>query len=178
MTHTPYLTLHQGGLDMEDTLYRKVKDRRVKILFVCLGNASRSQMAEAFANAYGPDVLAASSAGLLPARCIASLTRVLMDEKGISIRGAQPKDLKSFDLDQFDLIINMSGHALPRCLAPVVKIPVRDPNGKDEVIHRQVRERVEWIVEDLIHLLRSARMEQHGILARAKRHLAAAAGAA
>lgn len=177
MTHTPYLTLHHGGLDVEETLYRKVKDRRIKVLFVCLGNASRSQMAEAFANAYGPDVLSASSAGLLPARCVASLTRVLMDEKGISIRGAQPKDLRDFDLTGFDLIINMSGHALPRTPTPVVKIPVRDPNGKDELIHRQVRERVEWIVEDLIHLLRVARMEQHGILRPGKR-LMATAGAA
>ena len=41
-----------------------------RVLFVCIGNACRSQMAEAFARAYGSDVLVASSAGLFPAKAV------------------------------------------------------------------------------------------------------------
>ena len=40
---------------------------RLHVLFVCIGNSCRSQMAEAFARAYGRDVLVAASAGLAPA---------------------------------------------------------------------------------------------------------------
>lgn len=144
-------------------VYSKVKDDRINVLFVCLGNASRSQMAEAFAKAYGPDVMRASSAGLLPARHVLSTTRMVMEEKSISLRGAVPKSLSHFALNEFDLIINMSGHALPKTTAPVIKVLVRDPNGKDETVHRHVRDRVEAVVEDLIHMLRLARLEQYGM---------------
>ena len=39
-----------------------------RVLFVCIGNSCRSQMAEGFARAYGSDVMAPASAGLAPAR--------------------------------------------------------------------------------------------------------------
>ena len=162
--HTPELVLSKVSFATPaGALYSKVKDERINVLFVCLGNASRSQMAEAFAKAYGPDVLRASSAGLLPARHVLSTTRMVMEEKSISLQGAVPKRLSQFALDEFDLIVNMSGHALPKTSTPVIKILVRDPNGKDETVHRHVRDRVEAIVEDLVHMLRLARLEQYGL---------------
>ena len=109
------------------------------------------------------DVMRASSAGLLPARHVLSTTRMMMEEKAISLQGAVPKNISKFALDEFDLIVNMSGHALPKTTAPVVKVLVRDPNGKDETVHRHVRDRVEAIVEDLVHMLRLARLEQFGL---------------
>jgi arsenate reductase len=42
-------------------------NKRQRVLFVCVGNACRSQMAEAFARAYGSDVLVPASAGFIPA---------------------------------------------------------------------------------------------------------------
>lgn len=162
--HTPALAPQNVRFPSSaSTLYSKVKDERINVLFVCLGNASRSQMAEAFAKAYGPDVMRASSAGLLPARHVLSTTRMVMDEKSISLRGAVPKSLAQFALDEFDLVVNMSGHALPKTSSPVVKVLVRDPNGKDETVHRHVRDRVEAIVEELVHMLRLARLEQYGL---------------
>lgn len=162
--HTPNLVLQNVQFHTPSgAVYSKVKDDRINVLFVCLGNAARSQMAEAFAKAYGPDVMRASSAGLLPGRHVLSTTRMVMEEKSISLRGAVPKSLAKFTLDDFDLIINMSGHALPKTKAPVIKVLVRDPNGKDETIHRHVRDRVESVVEDLIHMLRLARLEQFGM---------------
>lgn|GEM_PF-316251 len=162
--HTPEIVLSNVRFcSPAGAVYSKVRESRIHVLFVCLGNASRSQMAEAFAKAYGSDVMRASSAGLLPARHVLSMTRMMMDEKAISLEGAVPKSIAQFELDKFDLIVNMSGHALKKTKAPVVKVLVRDPNGKDETVHRHVRDRVEAIVEDLIHVLRLARLEQYGL---------------
>ena len=48
--------------------------RKRRILFVCIGNAVRSQMAQAFAKKYGADLVEAESAGLAPAEAVAPLT--------------------------------------------------------------------------------------------------------
>ena len=70
--HTPDLVLQNVQFHTPSgAVYSKVKDDRINVLFVCLGNAARSQMAEAFAKAYGPDVMRASSASL------SSLTRLI-----------------------------------------------------------------------------------------------------
>src|ERR1700760_227104 len=52
-----------------------------RILFVCIGNSCRSQMAEAFARAYGSDVLWVQSAGLSPASIVAPLTKQMLAER-------------------------------------------------------------------------------------------------
>ena len=67
---------------------RKGKKR---VLFVCIGNACRSQMAEAFARAYGSDVLSAHSAGLAPAGAVPPLTRQVLNERNIPVEGQYPK---------------------------------------------------------------------------------------
>lgn len=121
-------------------------------------------MAEAFANSYGPDVIDAKSAGLLPARRIPSLVRLVMQEKGVALRPmAEPKPLEAFDLARFDLIVNMSGHALPATTTPVLRVTMRDPDGKDEMVHRQVRDRMEAMMVDFIRQLRSSRMDRFEI---------------
>lgn len=143
-------------------LETKIQNRRLRVLFVCLGNAARSQMAEAFANAYGPDVIDARSAGLTPARTVSSVTRLVMEEKDIhSLRHATPQGIAAVDLSRIDLIVNMSGHALPSFTTPILRIAVRDPNGKDEAVHRQVRDRIESHVIDLVKSLRAVRMERY-----------------
>ena len=55
-----------------------------RVLFVCIGNSCRSQMAEAFARAYGRDVVAPASAGVYPANVIAPDTMRAMAEGGWS----------------------------------------------------------------------------------------------
>jgi arsenate reductase len=143
-------------------LQTKIQNRRLRVLFVCLGNASRSQMAEAFANAYGPDVIDARSAGLTPARNVSSVTRLVMEEKDIhSLRHATPQGIAAIDLSRIDLIVNMSGHALPSFETPVIRVAVRDPNGKDEAVHRQARDRIEAYIVDFVKSLRAARMQRY-----------------
>src|SRR6185295_5155712 len=80
---------------------------------VCIGNACRSQMAEAFATAYGSDVLIAASAGVAPANGVHPVTRRAMEEKNIDLADAFPKAIRHLGRAQFDLIVNMSGTFLP-----------------------------------------------------------------
>jgi arsenate reductase len=126
-----------------------------RVLFVCVGNACRSQMAEAFARAYGSDVIAAHSAGLRPAGMIPPLTAALMREKNIGLDGQSSKGLSRTGTD-FDLVVNMAGWPLPgKVNAPVREWHVEDPILLDESQHRQVRDQIEKLVEDLILELRS-----------------------
>ena len=69
-------------------------------------------MAEGFARTHGADVLMVQSAGLAPALAVAPLTHHVMLEKNIDLGDCYPKELEHVDGD-IDLIINMSGHALP-----------------------------------------------------------------
>jgi arsenate reductase len=86
---------------------------KTRVLFICIGNSCRSQMAEGFARTYGADVMIAASAGLAPAFMVAQDTVRAMDEKNIDLRDQFPKSLKQLGRAQFDLFVNMSGYDLP-----------------------------------------------------------------
>src|ERR1700737_2760577 len=139
------------------TLFNKVKLRNVRVLFVCLGNACRSQMAEAFANAYGADILDADSAGLHPARRISRTMQKLMREKQIEITDGKPRQVDVLDLIGADLIVNLSEYAIPPASAQVIRIPIPDPVGRDEQLFREIRDQIEQAVSLLIAQLRQAR---------------------
>ncbi|MCS7026371.1 MAG: arsenate reductase ArsC [Bryobacteraceae bacterium] len=129
-----------------------------RVLFLCVGNAIRSQMAEGFARCYGSDVMVARSAGLAPAPGLAPFTRKVMAEKNIDLGEAYPKAITEFDLKEFDLIVNMSGITLARLSGPAVrewKVP--DPIGGDEERYRQTANQIEMLVMGLILELRKAR---------------------
>jgi len=136
--------------------------RRYRVLFVCVGNSCRSQMAEALARACGGDVLEAESAGLSPCGVIFPPTREVMAEKGISLEEAQSKGIAPERLAQVDLIVNLSGYEFPYpTAAPVRTWMVADPFGHDLEIHRQIRDQIEARVQELIAELRQkARLRQ------------------
>jgi arsenate reductase len=124
--------------------------RRYRVLFVCIGNACRSQMAEAFARRYGSDVLIAHSAGLQPCEMVSPVTEDLMVEKNIALDGAYPKGFEQTGTD-YDLIINMSGLPLP----PGIQAPVRDWRVEDPIWfsrekHAAIRDQIEMLVQRLI----------------------------
>ena len=68
---------------------------RKKILFVCVHNSARSQMAEAFLNQIGGDNFVAESAGLEPGKLNPYVVKVLQ-ETGIDISGKQTNDVFDF----------------------------------------------------------------------------------
>ena len=128
---------------------------RKRVLFVCLGNSCRSQMAEAFARAYGSDVLAPQSAGLTPAILIAQGTRQVLEERNVGLQGHFPKALSDVSRERFDLVINMSGLPLTVPETRVVEWVVRDPIGQSEEVYRAVAAQIEGLVMRLILDLRS-----------------------
>lgn len=130
--------------------------RRYRVLFVCIGNACRSQMAEAFARRYGSDVLDPQSAGLAPAGFLSPDTRQVMFEKDIDIEGCESKGFDTTG-NAFDLIVNMSGYPLPPLLpSPVREWKVEDPIGLSLDRHREIRDRIEGLVVGLILEFRRA----------------------
>lgn len=121
-----------------------------RVLFVCIGNSCRSQMAEAFARAYGSDVMIPASAGVAPATRVASDTLDAMNEKGLDLRDHFPKAIRHLGRIDFDLVINMSGEDLPSMKAPVREWKVDDPIGLSYEEHCDVRDEIERYVMDLI----------------------------
>lgn len=114
-------------------------------------------MAEAFARAYGSDVLIPSSAGLSPASMIAPFTRRVLEEKNLRTEGQFPKNLDFVSRQPFDLVVNMSGHPVSVSDTPVVEWPVQDPIGQSEAVHRSVANQIEDLIMRLILELRSDR---------------------
>ena len=114
-------------------------------------------MAEGFANKYGSDVLSAQSAGLGPAVSVDVLTIKVMAEKNIDLSESFPKGVNEIDLDQFDLVINMSGSKLPSARIAVEDWKVRDPVGQSEEVFREIANIIEQLVMRLILELRTGK---------------------
>ena len=126
-----------------------------RVLFVCVGNACRSQMAEAFARVYGQDALVAASAGLTPAMAVMPDTVRAMAEKEIDMRDQFPKSIRHLRRSQFDLVVNMTGRPLPDDIgAPIEEWSVPDPVAMDYEDHCEVRDEIERLVMNLILKLR------------------------
>jgi arsenate reductase (thioredoxin) len=108
------------------------------ILFVCVENAGRSQIAEAFANYYGKGKLAVSSAGNKPADKVNPTIVEALKEKGIDISNNKPKLLNFTIAQEADLIITMGcddrgicpGQFLSQRSIGSLKIPKENPLRK------------------------------------------------
>jgi len=126
-----------------------------RVLFVCIGNACRSQMAEGFARTYGSDVMIPASVGLAPATAVAPDTIRAMDEKSIDLRDQFPKSLRHLGRADFDLLVNITGFFLPREFnGRVVDWEVPDPIFMDYSDHCEIRDAIEQLVMKLILELR------------------------
>ncbi len=129
--------------------------RPKRVMFVCIGNSCRSQMAEGFAHAYGLDVMMAQSSGLSPAQSVARGTVRTMAEKNIDISAQFPKPFEPALAAEFDFIINMSGFALPdEVMDRTRDWDVLDPIGQSAEIYRHVCDQIEVLTMDLINELR------------------------
>ena len=123
-----------------------------KILFVCVQNASRSQMAQGFAEVFGKGRVEVYSAGSRPSSQINPLAIEVMKEKDIDLSGRRPKGLNDLPSVEMDYLITMGCEEV--CPAvPAKKIiewQIPDPKGKpiDEV--RRIRDVLEAKVKTLL----------------------------
>lgn len=76
----------------------------MRILFVCVGNSCRSQMAEAIARNMGH---VACSAGTHPADKVSENAIITLENRGISSEGLTPKSVDNFSAEDFDWVISM-----------------------------------------------------------------------
>jgi protein-tyrosine-phosphatase len=132
-----------------------------KVLFVCMGNCVRSQMAEAIARHVAADVIIAESAGVNPIGFIDKTSCELLTERKISYEGQYSKGLHSHKLGKPDLIINMSGmpgHTLFHG-HEFEDWAVRDPFGESLPAHRDTFDEIERRIEDLACRLRSPQLQ-------------------
>jgi arsenate reductase (thioredoxin) len=125
-----------------------------RILFVCIENAGRSQMAEAFANHYGKGKLVISSAGNKPADKVNPVVVQALKEKSIDISTNKPKMLTFQMAQDADLIVTMGCNDQGICPGPFFKPTVdwnlEDPKGKPIEKVREIRDEIERRVQKLI----------------------------
>jgi protein-tyrosine-phosphatase len=128
-----------------------------KILFVCIANAGRSQMAAAFANLYGKGRVMASSGGTNPAEEVHPVVVEAMLERGIDISQNKPSRISPTELEEADQVIVMGCGAEGFCPAPLLKKvedwALDDPKGQPLEKVRKIRDEIEERVRLLISAL-------------------------
>jgi arsenate reductase len=124
---------------------------KLKILFVCVENARRSQMAQGFAEAFGQGRVEVYSAGSSPSSQIDPFVIEVMKEKGIDLSGKRPKGLNDLPPIEMDYLITMGcEETCPAVLAKqVVEWQIPDPKGKPIEVFREVRDDIEDKVKTL-----------------------------
>ena len=127
------------------------------VLFVCVGNTGRSQIAEAIFNKLKPDGFRAISAGTKPAKEINPLVVQALRDIGIDISNAMPKPVSAEMIAEAEKIITMGCEAEDFCparfLSRVEDWGIKDPKGKtlDEV--RSIRDTIHERVRELLQRL-------------------------
>ncbi len=127
-------------------------NRRPRVLFVCIENSNRSQMAEAFAHIHGGDAVEAYSAGSRPSGKVNPRAIEFMKELGYDLAAHQSKSLDEFNGQEIDVAVTMGcGDACPLVRArrrEEWNIP--DPKEMPAEQYRQVRNLIEQKVKDLL----------------------------
>jgi protein-tyrosine-phosphatase len=122
------------------------------ILFVCVHNAGRSQMAAGYAQALGDDRVEIRSAGSEPADQINPNAIAVMAEEGIDITGSAPKILTTDAVRESDVVITMGcGDTCP--VFPGKRYEdweLTDPAGQPVEVVRAVRDDIKARVEALL----------------------------
>ena len=118
----------------------------MNLLFVCVGNTCRSQMAEALAKNMG---FKAQSAGTNPGDKIAENAVKVINELGIEMKNQFPKSINTIESKGYDEIISMG------CGVECPNLPISndwgldDPVGHDINFYRNTRDKIQSLLEKL-----------------------------
>jgi len=125
------------------------------VLFVCVHNAGRSQMAAAWLTKLAGDKVEVRSAGSAPADSINPAVVEAMLEVGIDISHEMPKVLTTTAVEQSDVVITMGcGDACPFFPGKrYLDWPLNDPAGQGVAAIRPIRDEIKALVEELITTL-------------------------
>jgi protein-tyrosine-phosphatase len=129
-----------------------MSQEKPKIVFVCVENARRSQMAEGFARMFGQGKLDIYSAGSRPSGTIDPLVVEVMREKGVDLSSNRSKSLDELPQVEMDYVVTMGCEdTCPAVLAKkMIAWEIPDPKGKpiDEI--RKIRDLLEAKVKTLL----------------------------
>ena len=139
---------------------------RTKVLFVCTGNACRSQMAEGWTRARWGDRIEVHSAGVMPCG-VSSLSARVMKEAGVDISKHTSKHVRDVAHIPFDFVITVCGYADQRCPTfpgggkrihrPFDDPPTLSSTARSEeeelAIYRRIRDEIRAYVETLPKVL-------------------------
>ena len=145
-----------AGYGLARTLHPLGRQPRPQVLFVCVHNAGRSQMAAGYLQHLGGGAIDVRSAGSEPADRINPVAVQVMAEAGIDITAGQPRLLTPDAVRASDVVITMGcGDVCP--FYPGLRYEdwvLADPAGQDldqvRVIRDEIRTRVEHLVRELL----------------------------
>ena len=122
-----------------------------KILFVCVENAGRSQIAEGFFRKYAPDGFVAVSAGTKPVNNLNPIVVEVMKEIGIDISQQKSKLISNEMIDESESVVNMGCMDKESCPALFVEDwGIEDPKGKSIEQVRIIRDTIESKIKELV----------------------------
>ena len=129
------------------------------ILFVCVENAGRSQMAEAFFKKYAKNQFNVISAGTSPSSNLNPVVVTVMAEIGINLQKQQPQLLSSDMIEDSNKTIDMGCMDKNSCpslfVKDVVDWNIEDPKGKSIDDVRKIRDQIKTNVLNLLYSLES-----------------------
>jgi len=122
------------------------------VLFLCVHNAGRSQMAAGWLRALARDAVSVFSAGSAPGAGLNPVAVEVMGEVGIDIAGNSPQRWTEEMLHAVDVVVTMGcGDECPYIPGKrYIDWPLEDPAGKGIEVVRRVRDEIKVLVEGLV----------------------------
>ena len=124
------------------------------VLFVCVQNAGRSQMAEGFFRKYAPKEYEAISAGTMPVSEINPLAVQVMSEVGVDITGQKSKEITEDMIRNSSKVVNMGCMDKESCptlfLQNLLDWNIEDPKDKPVEKMREIRDEIDQRVKELV----------------------------
>ncbi len=122
-----------------------------QVLFVCLGNCCRSIMAEAMARHYWEGSPEVASAGISPLGYIAEGIQKVLEEIGVSTQDLYSKGFNEVPLQEYHIVVNLSGYNLEGLLpsgfkGKVMDFRVSDPFGDSLSSYRDTRDTIKLLI--------------------------------
>jgi protein-tyrosine-phosphatase/DNA-binding transcriptional ArsR family regulator len=169
-------SLHPGlALAVNSQPGRSRGSARTRVLFLCTGNSTRSQMAEALAEQLSGGVVRAASAGSDPKPLHPNAVRV-MGERGIDLAGRSSKHFSEFTDRRFDYVISLCDvvrevcpefRGTPQAIHWSVRDPAREPGTDDETLPAfertaaELETRIGFLLQAIRHTIDSQEVIEH-----------------
>ena len=145
---------------------------KISVLFVCTGNAGRSQIAQALFSTMAEDGVSVISAGVDPWKDLHPVARRLLEERGIDTAQLHPKHVATFADTPVDWIVTLGDRAhreTPRMAGNPIRLhwDIADPadadgTGREEAVFRNTVAAIEERLPRLLEAVRGGDRQQPG----------------